>query len=207
MINLKYKGIYKNENQLLNGVLNKDAIMFEEPNNITGLFLRGFLLTSQLFALLIIMSYIKIQSANLFSYYFIKENISTIIIISSLISILTLFIHEILHALTFPFKSQKELWIKPNEMAAFIYCNAPVKKSKFIWICLCPNVILGAFPYMLWLIGVFDFNETLSLYILILSFLNLLSGIGDYYNVYLTIKQVPNNSYIQNYGFHSYWFR
>ena len=39
MINLKYKGIYKNENQLLNGVLNKDAIMFEEPNNITGLFL------------------------------------------------------------------------------------------------------------------------------------------------------------------------
>lgn len=207
MINLKYKGIYKNENQLLNGVLNKDAIMFEEPNNITGLFLRGFLLTSPFFALLIIMSYIKIQSANLFSYYFIKENISTIIIISSLISVLTLFIHEILHALAFPFKSQKELWIKPNEMAAFIYCNAPVKKSKFIWICLCPNVILGAFPYMLWLIGVFDFNETLSLYILILSFLNLLSGIGDYYNVYLTIKQVPNNSYIQNYGFHSYWFR
>ena len=207
MINLKYKGIYKNENQLLNGVLNKDAIMFEEPNNITGLFLRGFLLTSPLFALLIIMSYIKIQSANLFSYYFIKENISTIIIISSLISILTLFIHEILHALAFPFKSVKELWIKPNEMAAFIYCNAPVKKSKFIWMCLCPNVILGVFPYILWLIGVFDFNKTLSLYILILSFLNLSIGIGDYYNVYLTIKQVPNNSYIQNYGFHSYWFR
>ena len=158
MINLKYKGIYKNENQLLNGVLN-------------------------------------------------KENISTIIIISSLISILTLFIHEILHALAFPFKSVKELWIKPNEMAAFIYCNAPVKKSKFIWMCLCPNVILGVFPYILWLIGVFDFNETLSLYILILSFLNLLSGIGDYYNVYLAIKQVPNNSYVQNYGFHSYWFR
>ena len=80
MINLKYKGIYKNENQLLNGVLNKDAIMFEEPNNITEVFIRGFLLTSPLFALLIIMSYIKIQSANLFSYYFIKENISTIII-------------------------------------------------------------------------------------------------------------------------------
>ena len=207
MINLKYKGIYKNENQLLNGVLNKDAIMFEEPNNITGLFLRGFLLTSPFFALLIVISYIKIQSANLFSYYFIKENFSTIIIISSLISVLTLFMHEILHALTFPFKSVKELWIKPNEMAAFIYCNAPLKKSKFIWICLCPNVILGAFPYMLWLIGVFDFNETLSLYILILSFLNLSIGIGDYYNVYLTIKQVPNNSYIQNYGFHSYWFR
>ena len=78
MINLKYKGIYKNENQLLNGVLN-------------------------------------------------KENISTIIIISSLISVLTLFIHEILHALAFPFKSVKELWIKPNEMAAFIYCNTPLK--------------------------------------------------------------------------------
>lgn len=92
-------------------------------------------------------------------------------------------------------------------MAAFIYCNAPVKKAKFIWICLCPNVILGAFPYILWLIGIFDFNETLSLYILILSFLNLLSGVGDYYNVYLAINQVPNKSYIQNYGIHSYWFR
>ena len=207
MINLKYKGLYKNENQLLNGVLNKDAIIFEEPNNITEVFLKGFLLTSPFFALLIVISYIKIQSANLFSYYFIKENISTIIIISSLISILTLFIHEILHALAFPFKSQKELWIKPNEMAAFIYCNTPLKKSKFIWMCLCPNVILGVFPYILWLIGVFDFNKTLSLYILILSFLNLLSGIGDYYNVYLAIKQVPNNSYVQNYGFHSYWFR
>ena len=207
MINLKYKGIYKNENQLLNGVLNKDALMFEEPNNITEVFIRGFLLTCPLFALLIVISYIKIQSANLFSYDFIKENFCTIFIVTSLIHMIMVFIHEILHALAFPFKSVKELWIKPNEMAAFIYCNAPVKKAKFIWICLCPNVILGAFPYMLWLIGIFDFNETLSLYILILSFLNLLGGIGDYYNVYSAIKQVPNNSYVQNYGFHSYWFR
>lgn len=35
--------------------------------------------------------------------------------------------------------------------------------------------------------------------------INITSGIGDYLNVYLTIKQVPKNVLVQNYGYHSYW--
>ena len=116
------------------------------------------------------------------------------------------FIHEFLHAICFPKDKIKELWLKPNELSAFIYCTAPLKKARFIWLCLCPNIILGLLPLLLWFIGTFDFNKTLSLFMLIISFLNLLCGIGDYYNTYLVIRQVPKNALVQTHGLKAYWF-
>ena len=121
-------------------------------------------------------------------------------------SLINLFIHEFLHAVCFPKDKIKELWLKPNELSAFIYCTAPLKKARFIWLCLCPNIILGLLPLLLWFIGTFDFNKTLSLFMLIISFLNLLCGIGDYYNTYLVIRQVPKNALVQTHGLKAYWF-
>lgn len=41
---------------------------------------------------------------------------------------------------------------------------------------------------------------------LIISFLNLLCEIGDYYNTYLVIRQVPKNALVQTHGLKAYWF-
>nr|WP_243176859.1 DUF3267 domain-containing protein [Clostridium gasigenes] len=126
--------------------------------------------------------------------------------IAIVLSIVSLIVHEFLHAFSYPKNVVKEIWVKPDELAAFVYCNAPVSKKKFIWIVLCPNVVLGFIPYVLWIQGVFDFNPLVSHAIIIFAMMNIISGIGDYLNFYLTIKQVPKNALVQNYGFHTYWF-
>ena len=206
MFNIKLKGIYKNENQLSKGNLHKNSIMFDEPNSISESFLKGFLISTPFFILAIIACYLKIKTNNIFSLSFFKDNLDLIAISTCLSSLINLFIHEFLHAVCFPKDKIKELWLKPNELSAFIYCTAPLKKARFIWLCLCPNIILGLLPLLLWFIETFDFNKTLSLFMLIISFLNLLCGIGDYYNTYLVIRQVPKNALVQTHGLKAYWF-
>ena len=67
MFNIKLKGIYKNENQLLKGNLHKNSIMFDEPNSISESFLKGFLISTPFFILAIIACYLKIKTNNIFS--------------------------------------------------------------------------------------------------------------------------------------------
>lgn len=91
--------------------------------------------------------------------------------------------HEIINSLCFPIKASKEIWIHSQAGALFVYCNEPIGKGSFIWACLAPNVNLGLMPYYIWFL--------------------IASGIGDYYNVYNTNKQVPQGARVFNYGLHS----
>lgn len=72
MFNIKLKGIYKNENQLLKGNLHKNSIMFDEPNSISESFLKGFLISTPFFILAIIACYLKIKLTIFFHYLFLK---------------------------------------------------------------------------------------------------------------------------------------
>ena len=206
MYNMKYMGKYKDESQILTGNLPKQAIKYNEPDTLTRVFLLGSLISLPLIITLIVLILIKIQIWNM-SF----ENINALnFLISSMIAIalgvIFTIAHEFLHAFCFPKNVIKEIWFKPNELAAFVYCNAPVSKVNFIWITLCPNVILGFIPYVLWILGVFDFNPLVSQTIILIAMMNIISGVGDYLNFYLTINQVPKNALVQNYGFHTYWF-
>lgn len=73
--------------------------------------------------------------------------------------------------------------------------------------CFALNLILGYIPFILFIIGVFDFNRSISNLVGILSWIMIASGIGDYLNIYNTVKQVQKNADVFNYGFHSYWFK
>lgn len=206
MYNIRYMGKYKDESQILTGQLQKGAIQYNEPNTITRAFLMGGLISSPMIIALIVVIFIKIQIWNIpFESVNVKSLVISIIV-ATILNLIFMIIHEFLHAISYPKNGIKEIWFKPNELAAFVYCNETVSKKGFIWMCLCPNVILGFIPYILWIIGIFDFNIIVSQTIIIFAMLNILSGIGDYLNVYLTIKQVPKNALVQNYGYHSYWF-
>ena len=67
-------------------------------------------------------------------------------------------------------------------------------------------MILGFIPYAFWILGAFDFNPLLSQTVIIFAMINIVSGVGDYLNFYLSLRQVPKNALVQNYGFHTYWF-
>lgn len=87
----------------------------------------------------------------------------------------------------------------------FVYCNAPISKKRFIWMCAAPNIILGFIPYIILLMGNFDFSVQIANILVISSWLMIVAGIGDYVNIYNAIRQVPKGGKIINYGLHSFW--
>lgn len=196
MFNIKFKGKYTEKKQIQKGYLPKNAIMFKEPNTVTKVFALGGLIS---------LPFLALVSIGLFTKINLKSINTDIFIYSAILSFILMYVHEIIHALCFPRESEKEIWTKLNEGALFVYCNEILPKRRFIWMCAAPNVILGVIPYGLFIIGIFDFNNTIASIIGITSWLMILSGIGDYLNIYNAIRQVPKSGEILNYGFHSYW--
>lgn len=196
MFNIEFKGKYTNENQIKKGDLPGNAVIFKEPTTITKAFVLGGVISLPFIIITFIGLIIKIDINS------IKINV---LIYSVILNLILMYFHEIIHALCFPKESKKEIWTKFNEGALFIYCNDQLSKKKFVWMCAAPNVILGFVPYVLFAIGVFDFNYNISNIIGITSWLMICSGIGDYLNIYNTMRQVPEHGKVFNYGIHSYW--
>ncbi|MEF9952309.1 MAG: DUF3267 domain-containing protein [Clostridium sp.] len=205
MYNIKYMGKYESEGQLLTGELDPRAVKYDEPNSISEILNMGVKLFSPMFIILFIFIFIRLRfwSVSIGDINFVSLGIA--LVVGFVLQIVLVFVHEILHAVSFPRKARKEVWIKPSEFVAFVYSNEIVSKARFIWMSLCPNIILGFIPYLLWMAGIFGLDSLLSKIVIITAIFNIMSGVGDYLNVYLTIKQVPKGGLVQSYGFHSYW--
>ena len=95
---LNLKGKYTDEKQIKKGNLPKDAVIFKEPNTITRAFVIGSLISLPIIVLISI-GLIK------------NVNISTVkpstLIYSAIISIILMYVHEIIHALCFPKRESK----------------------------------------------------------------------------------------------------
>ena len=206
MYNIKFMGQYKNESQILHGLLPTNATQFEEPNKTITVFFKGTLILMPFIAIVLLLIFAKFKLCNNYMNFQNAKTLPQSIGIAAVMSILLVLIHQILHAICFPKKVQKEIWFILKSLSAFVYCNHPISKRKYLWICICPNVFLCIIPFFLWLILSHNFNNFMSQLILFVSLFNMFSGIGDYYNIYLTLKQVPKNSIIQNYGIHTYWY-
>lgn len=199
MFNIKFKGKFRDESQLKKRKLPLNSTMFKEPDSMMGVFFVGMIISLPIIVLISIGFIYKIGS-------FKKLKVSYIII-SIILTMILLYLHELIHAICFPTKVEKEIWIKPNEGALFVYCNEAVSKKRFIWICIAPNLILGVIPFMGFLFGLFDFNDFIKCVIGIISWIMITSGIGDYLNIYNALRQVPKKAYIINNGFNSFWYK
>ncbi|MFC3039473.1 DUF3267 domain-containing protein [Virgibacillus xinjiangensis] len=199
MFNIKFKGKYTDENQLKRGSLPHNAVKFKEPNSISTAFLLGGLISLPILLLSTTIMIMKIENflaIPVYHYVFI-----------GLLSMILTYVHELIHAFSLPRYSEKEIWTKMNEGALFVHFNSPLSKYRFVWVCMAPNIILGYLPFLLFSIGVFDFNNIISVYVGILSWVMILTGIGDYLNAYNAIRQVPPDARIINHGINSYWVR
>ncbi|MEG2540046.1 MAG: DUF3267 domain-containing protein [Clostridium sp.] len=207
MYNIKYMGKYEREEQLLTGELDPRAVKYDEPDSISEIFNMGFKLFSPVFIAIFVLIFIRVRfwSVSIWDINFV--NLGLALVVGFVLQIAFIAVHEILHAVSFPRKARKEVWVKPSEFVAFVYSSAIVSKVRFIWMSLCPNIILGFIPYLLWMLGIFGFGSLLSNIVIITAMFNIMSGVGDYLNVYLTIKQVPKGGFVQSYGLHSYWIR
>ena len=119
-------------------------------------------------------------------------------LIAFLVSLLLLVPHEFLHAICF--RKKVYLYTNLKQLMLFVVGEDHLTKFGFIFMCLLPNIVLGFIPFVIFL-----FNIDL----VFLGFLGafcISSGMGDYYNVYNTLKQVPKGGKIFVKAFNSYWY-
>lgn len=205
MSNIRFKGIFKNEEQLRKPSMPNESIKFEEPEDINtflknGLFISlPIICSSFIIAGQTILYVVENNPIN-------KKDVIISIMVSSIILIWCPLVHEIIHAFFFPRKYLKEIYVSKDLTSMFVYCTAPVSRLRFITILLAPNMVLGVLPLFTVLLYKNILLPTMVLTIIITSFFSIIIGIGDYYNIYNTMSQVPKNAFIFNSGLHSYWY-
>lgn len=204
MRNIKYMGTYEKEEQILRGYLPVKAVIFKESEDINKAILPGFLIALPvLFLMMIGFIYIIVQYIEVI----IFDNFTLKFILTSIVAFAMQYVHEIIHALYFPKEYDKEIWFYPKNWAMFVYSDGLVKKKQWIWISLAPNVILGLLPYIVGFVTMILFPTSISFFVVFFGMAMTACGVGDYYNVYNAIRQVPKDAKIFNYGMHSYWIR
>lgn len=198
MYNIKFKGKIENFDELERNELPENAVMYKEPKDTKGLVLH---------ATIVSLPIIVISSIVIFSGF--DEVIDMPVgyfIFAIAFSTLLLYVHEYIHALAAPKVIEKQVWTNWKEGMLFMYFMEPVTKLRFIWFSFAPNLILGIIPLTLYTFNLFDFNQNVVSCIGLISYMMILGGLGDYLNIFNTIKQVPKGGMVQQYGFNSYWF-
>jgi putative membrane protein len=194
---LIYKGKFEDYDSLPKADLPKNAIKFDEPETIEGIVQeakRYFVPLLVIIGDVIIFKWIFMQT---FSLDFLGLALGLFLTLPFLV------VHELLHALSFPLKTEVYLYQALKKGVLFVTSTAPLKKSRFIIMSLLPMVVLGLIPLFWWIFILDSFYSSL---VLGLSVPMLLGGAGDLYNVVNTLCQVPRGAFIQLSGINSYWY-
>ena len=111
---------------------------------------------------------------------------------------LSLLPHELLHAICY----RKDVYLYHDfaHGLMFVVGTEDMSKSRFILMCLCPNIVLGLIPYTIFLL--FPHLVGFGLFGIVCIGM----GFGDWINIYNAIKQMPKNAKTYLCGMHSYWF-
>ena len=195
---LEYRGMIKNIEDLPKANLPDNAVKFKEPQTLSQVNLAAALYMVPLAIFIVITVALGVVYGG-------KSNpLDAPLLPGILLALAAVLPHELLHAVCFGKGAVVGLYFAPKELMAVVYCDAPVTKLKFILLSLCPNIILGWIPFILWFI-LPDLGQKGST-MLIFSVFSIMMGSGDYMNVMNALRQMPKGSYQQLSGMHSYWY-
>ncbi|EJT6612660.1 DUF3267 domain-containing protein [Clostridium perfringens] len=196
---LIWKGKFNGVEDLPIGELPKNAVRFEEPESAEELAkeTRRFLIPVVIFLLIVIFLRIKING-----FFGVSDVINIFGIILIPFSILP---HEYLHAIFFPKDAEVEMWYSIKQILALVTSTTAITKKRFIFLSLFPNIVFGFLPLIIW-IFIPSYMSFISGILFTFGFISLIMGVGDFMNIYNTIKQVPKGAMTQISGFNSYWF-
>ena len=184
---LHYKGKFDgNVENLPKGELKKheNAVRFKEIDDIKKLMIIMNIVAFIVMLALGVVYVLRIGNKAQFSW------------IGIILSFLTLFPHEFLHAICF--KEDVDMYLADG--GAFVCGTETMSKFRFIFMSLLPNVIFGFIPFIVFLIKP---NMT------ILGTLGLVAismGVGDYYNVFNALTQMPKGARCFMEKQNSYWY-
>ena len=126
------------------------------------------------------------------------DNTLLLLILSFFVSLLTMIPHELLHGICY--KNKVYLYTNFKQLMLFVVGEDHMSKWKFIFMCMLPNIVFGFIPFILFLIN------TKLVFLGMLGAMCISYGMGDYYNVWNTIMQVPSNGMVFSKGHNSYWY-
>ena len=120
------------------------------------------------------------------------------LLIGAVIGLLLTIPHELLHAICF--KKDVYLYIFPKGGTLFVTGTEDMSKKRFVFLSMLPNIVLGFIPFIIFCV----FPEFTLLGAI--GLVCIPCGIGDYYNVFNALKQMPKGARTYLYGFNSYWY-
>ena len=118
--------------------------------------------------------------------------------VGAMLSLLTMFPHELIHALCF--KEDVYLYTDFKQGLLFVVGCETMSKQRFIFMSLLPNIVFGFLPYMISFLGI----QYLTL--AVLGVIAIGMGAGDYYNVFNALIQMPKGARTYLYQMNSYWY-
>lgn len=118
--------------------------------------------------------------------------------VGAMLPLLTMFPHELLHALCF--KEDVYLYTDFKQGLLFVVGCETMSKQRFIFMSLLPNIVFGFIPYMISFLGI----QYLTL--AVLGAIAIGMGAGDYYNVFNALIQMPKGARTYLYQMNSYWY-
>lgn len=119
-------------------------------------------------------------------------------LIGYLLFMVSLFPHEILHALCF--RDVIHFYTNWKQGLLFVVGTEDMSKSRFVFMSLLPNLVFGFIPFIVYLIWP---------HLTVLGGLGALAigaGAGDYFNVYNALTQMPKGARTYMCGMHSFWY-
>lgn len=182
--NLHYEGNFDGDySKLKTQKLYNGAVKFNEPDMKHFLMIAG-IISAILFVLCIILFKIRTGGAE-------------ISILGILIALILMVPHEILHASCYNEDVYMYNYLKKG--ALFVVSSELISKKRFIYMSLLPNIVLGLFPFLLFL--VFPQLRIIGT----IGIIGIGAGSGDYINAYLAYTQMPDKALSFLYHEHSYW--
>ena len=117
--------------------------------------------------------------------------------ITFLALIVSIIPHEILHGMCF--KGDAYMYTYLRKGACFVTGPELFSKSRFVFISMLPNIILGLIPFIMWMIFP---NLT---FIGFFGAVCIGMGAGDYMNIFNCLMQVPNGARVYMKNMNSFW--
>ena len=186
-MNLHYKGKFDgNEESLPSGELekHKNAVKFKEINDMKKLTIIGNVASAIMLVILGAIFIIRAGSFEKFSF------------IGMILACVSIFPHEFLHAICF----KADVYMYIADGGAFVCGTENMSKFRFIFMSMLPNIIFGFIPFILFLI--FPKLTILGT----LGVMAISMGVGDYYNVFNALTQMPKGARCFLEKQNSYWY-
>ncbi len=186
---LHYKGKYDlNPDSLPHNEHKPNAVAFKEAKDTKTLAVIANVLS--LFLLVVLAIPAVVRGREHFDYIQLMAG--------CVLPMLTLFSHELLHAVCF----KEDVYLYTNWKQGMLFVVGPesMSKSRFIFMSLLPNIVFGFVPYIIGMI----FPQLT--FLLAFGTISIGIGAGDYYNVFNAVTQMPKGAKTYLYKFNSFWY-